>query len=335
MKLKKLLSSKKVLVIGDIILDHYIHGNVYRVSPEAPVPVVLKNKSIYCLGGASNVAQNITSLGAECYLIGIAGQDEQSVVLENLLKEKKVKSFIVKDPTRPTTEKTRIIGNGHQITRIDSETSSQISSSIENELLDAFRSIINLVDGVILQDYGKGLFTNNFTQEIISISKRKGKTILVDPKEKDFSKYSSATWIKPNLSEFKHALDIPQQTQLVKDQIDVLTDKLAREFGFKGVLVTMSEDGMMAKIQGHLEIVGGDKIEVTDVSGAGDTVSAVFLLMQISDINLGDTLKMANLAGSLVCQISGVVPVDLSHLLEDACKKGWKFQTNSGKNIRF
>jgi D-glycero-beta-D-manno-heptose-7-phosphate kinase len=333
MQLKKLLSSKKVLVVGDIILDHYIHGKVYRVSPEAPVPVVLKNESVYCLGGASNVAQNITSFGSECYLLGVTGEDEQSRVLENLLKENGVSPFIVKDPSRTTTEKTRIIGNGHQITRIDTESTDPISDDIKDEILSIFRSVIDLVHGVILQDYGKGLLTPDLIQELISISKEKGRIVLVDPKDKDFSRYSGATWIKPNLSEFKNALDIPQQIQLTKNEIYELSDKLCKEFSFNGILVTMSEEGMMAKVDDYSEYVNGDKIEVTDVSGAGDTVSAVFLLMQISNINLRDTLRMSNLAGSLVCQISGAVPIDTSQLFKGAIRRGWVLSNINGENV--
>ncbi len=333
MQIKKLLSSKKVLVVGDIILDHYIHGKVYRVSPEAPVPVVLKNESVYCLGGASNVAQNITSFGSECYLLGVTGEDEQSRVLENLLKENRVSPFIVKDPSRTTTEKTRIIGNGHQITRIDTESTDPITDDIKDEILSIFRSVIDLVHGVIIQDYGKGLLTPELIQELISISKEKGRIVLVDPKDKDFSRYSGATWIKPNLSEFKNALDIPQQIQLTKNEIYELSDKLCKKFSFNGILVTMSEEGMMAKVDGYSEYVQGDKIEVTDVSGAGDTVSAVFLLMQISNINLRDTLRMSNLAGSLVCQISGAVPIDTSQLFEDAIRRGWVLNNIYGENV--
>lgn len=333
MELRKLLSSKKVLVVGDIILDHYIHGKVYRVSPEAPVPVVLKNQSVYCLGGASNVAQNITSFGSECYLLGITGDDQQSSVLENLLKKKGVSTFIVKDPSRVTTEKTRIIGNGHQITRIDSETTDPITDDIKGEILERFKSIIDLVHGVILQDYGKGLLTPDLIQELISISNENGKIVLVDPKDKDFSRYSGATWIKPNLSEFKNALDIPQQTQLSKADINSLSEGLSKQFDFSGVLVTMSESGMMARINGYSEYVDGDKIEVTDVSGAGDTVSAVFMLMQISDVSIKDTLRMSNLAGSIVCQISGAVPIDTSHLFKAVTKRGWVLSNNSDENI--
>ena len=333
MELRKLLSSKKVLVVGDIILDHYIHGKVYRVSPEAPVPVVLKNQSVYCLGGASNVAQNITSFGSECYLLGITGEDQQSTILENLLKENGISPFIVKDPSRTSTEKTRIIGNGHQITRIDTETTDPITDDIKNEILSIFRSVIGLVHGVILQDYGKGLLTPDLIQELISISKENGKTVLVDPKDKDFSRYSGATWIKPNLLEFKNALAIPQQTQLTKNDICKLSDKLSNEFSFEGILVTMSEDGMVAKTNDYWEYVDGDKIEVTDVSGAGDTVSAVFLLMQISGINLRDTLRISNLAGSLVCQISGAVPINTSQLFKEASGRGWVLTNVSGENI--
>lgn len=322
MQIKKLASSKKILVVGDIILDHYIYGKVHRISPEAPVPVVLKDRSVYCLGGASNVAQNITSFGSECYLIGVTGDDGSSVVLETLMKEKKISPFIIKDVSRTTTEKMRVVGNGHQVTRIDSESTDPISEEIKCKVRDVFKSLIGLSHGVILQDYGKGLLTPDLIKDLIEISKENKKIVLVDPKDKDFSRYSGVTWIKPNLSEFKTCLDIPQTTKLDKKEISNLAGNLINDFGFEGVLVTMSEEGMLVRTPDSYESVDGDKIEVTDVSGAGDTVSAVFLLMQLAGLSLKDSLALANLSGSMVCQVSGAVSVDADSLFELALSRG-------------
>ncbi len=323
MDIRKLLSSKKVLVVGDIILDHYVYGKVYRVSPEAPVPVVLKNRSVYCLGGAANVAQNVTSFGSECYLLGVTGDDQSSLVLDDLLKQQSISPFLVKDSSRPTTEKTRIVGNGHQITRIDCEITDTISENVKEEIISQYKNLIKLVHGVILQDYGKGLFSPDLLQDLISIAQKEGKIVLVDPKEKDFSRYSGADWIKPNLLEFKNAVGVSPQEKLTEEKILEFCDLLIGSYGFGGILLTMSEDGMLARSGESYEIDGGMKIEVTDVSGAGDTVSAIFILMQICDITLENSLRVSNLGGSMVCQISGAVPINSDELIRISIKRGW------------
>ena len=323
MRIKNIVSSKKILVIGDVILDHYIHGKVFRISPEAPVPVVLKSKSVYCLGGAANVAQNVTSFGSGCYLLGITGSDQSGNVIKDLCKQKGVITMLVEDPNRVTTEKTRIIGNNHQITRIDSESTDPISEPIHNLLLEEFERVIHLVDGVIIQDYGKGLLTESILQIIIRRCKEYGKLVLVDPKEKDFNRYSGADWIKPNLSELKNAAEIQAHKSLTTGEIIEVGDQIRKNFNFGNILITMSENGMLARSKDFVETVDGYKIDVTDVSGAGDTVSAVFMLMHLSGVCIKDTLNISNLAGSMVCKISGAVPINSEDLFLEASTMGW------------
>lgn len=323
MSFENLISSRKVLVVGDIILDHYIYGKVYRISPEAPVPVVLKDSSSYCLGGAANVAQNVTSLGAECYLLGITGNDLNSDIIEDLLKQKSISSFLIKDKSRPTTEKTRIIGNNHQITRVDTEIIDVISPDLQDIVISEFKRIISLVHGVIFQDYGKGMLNTNLLSRLFDIAKEHGVPILVDPKDKDFTRYSGSDWIKPNLSEFKNSLGISLHQTLSKAEIENLIQDLCIRYDFRGVLVTLSENGMIARDHKESAAVDGYKIEVTDVSGAGDTVSAVFLLSMICNLGLQNSLEISNLAGSMVCQISGAVPINSIELFKKAKIKGW------------
>ena len=333
MHLKERLSSKTILVAGDIILDHYIYGKVYRVSPEAPVPVVLRDKSTYCLGGSANVAQNITSFGAKCYLLGVVGEDTSAIEIQNLLSEKDVIPLLFKDPFRPSTEKTRIIGNGHQIVRIDSEVDSEISEEISNEVFQLFLSVVEDLDGIILQDYGKGLLSRSLVERILEVSKERDIPILTDPKDKDFSKYSGSDWVKPNFLEFKDSLGIPTNRTL--DSLDVLKlmDELKQKYNLSNVLLTLSEKGMIAKSEFDYESVDGIPIEVTDVSGAGDTVSAVFILLWVNNISLRDCLRISNLAGSIVCQTSGAIPIDINTLFATLHKYSWIVSEKNGETV--
>jgi rfaE bifunctional protein kinase chain/domain len=333
MYLKALLSSKKILVIGDVILDHYIYGKVYRVSPEAPVPVVLKSNSTYCLGGSANVAQNISSFGSECWLLGVYGDDMGSLEIDSLLQKKNINSLMVRDYSRPTVEKTRIIGNNHQIVRMDSETDHPLIPSVEEEVLLLFNSIISQMDGVIIQDYGKGMLSDVLIQKITKICSDLGIPTLTDPKDPDFSKYEGSTWIKPNLTEFKNALGIPAHNEVSPPNLTKLMDNLRECFGFGGILLTLSEGGMALKTKEESYFVPGIPIEVTDVSGAGDTVSAVFMLLLSSNVSYSDCLKISNLAGSLVCQVSGVVPVSPEILFNSILKYSWSITDKSGGSI--
>lgn len=333
MHLKERLASKTILVVGDIILDHYIYGKVYRVSPEAPVPVVLKDKSTYCLGGSANVAQNITSFGAKCYLLGVVGEDSTAIKIQNLLSEKEVVPMLVKDPSRPSTEKTRIIGNGHQIVRIDSEVDVEVSEEISDKVFELFLSIVEDLDGIIIQDYGKGLLSRTLVERILVESKERDIPTLTDPKDKDFSRYSGSDWIKPNFLEFKNSLGIPENRSL--DSLDVLKliGELKQKFDLRNVLLTLSENGMIAKSEFEFETVEGIPIEVTDVSGAGDTVSAVFMLLLSSNISLRDCLRISNLSGSIVCQTSGAIPIDINTLFTTLHKYSWIVSEKTGEPV--
>ena len=333
MDLKDLLSKNKVLVIGDVILDNYIYGKVHRISPEAPVPVVLKNKSNYCLGGSANVAQNVSSFGSTCYLIGVCGDDQSANTLSNLMEEKNIIPSLIKDPSRPTTEKTRIIGNNHQIARIDSESTLAVSADVQAEIISEFLNVIDDVDGVVIQDYGKGMLTETLLSKIFHECKERNIPTITDPKERDFTKYAGSSWIKPNLTEFKNALDVPLTSDLKLSEIESKASSMLNTFGFDGVLLTMSEMGMLLKTSNYMESVDGIKIEVTDVSGAGDTVSAVFILSLLSGVSLKDCLRISNLSGSIVCQISGAVPVDPNILLNSIASNGWSIMCDSGNLI--
>lgn len=316
MDLANLISKKRILVVGDSILDEYIYGKVYRISPEAPVPVVLKSNRSYCLGGASNVAQNIISMGASCDLISIIGKDHAGDKLSSLCKDIGI-NLIGLDDGRSTTVKSRVIGNGHQIVRIDEESTFPISEHIENCLIELVNSASHLVDGVIIQDYGKGLVTKRVVDHINSLFSKKLVPVLVDPKDNDISKYSGSHIIKPNLSEFKNFLGVDQNIKLSGNDIKNRAMDLMLNNSVGSLLITLSEKGMVYVKDDLFVTDRGVKIDITDVSGAGDTVSAVFMLFYLAGMPISDCLRASNLAGSQVCKISGAVPVNLNLLIAD------------------
>jgi len=323
MNFKELFSTQKILVVGDSILDHYVYGKVHRVSPEAPVPVVLKNREEFFLGGAANVAQNITTFGANCTLLSLIGNDGDGKILFEKCIEKNITPIFIQEESRPTTKKTRVIGNKHQIVRIDVETTCDLLENSTLKIIEIFEEQVQFHDGIIFQDYGKGLLTDYLLTSLIQIAKKYSKKILVDPKEPDLGRYQGIDLIKPNLSEFKAMINIKSEEDLEIEQIVNYAQLVMEEFDYQYFLITLSENGMLLVGRHFSHHISGISVDVADVSGAGDTVSAVFGLgffsgehEVLSNRDLIGVAKLANLAGSLVCRHSGAVPVDPEELFE-------------------
>ena len=316
MDLVNLISKKRILVIGDSILDEYIYGKVYRISPEAPVPVVLKSERSFCLGGSANVAQNVISLGARCDLITVIGNDYAGNKVASLCSDSGINLLPLYDG-RNTTVKSRIIGNGHQIVRVDEESTYPIDKSMEDDLFDLACSVLPHIDGVIIQDYGKGMLSKQIINRLSILFSENSITVLSDPKDHDISKYSGSSIIKPNLTEFKHFLNIDQSTQLTIEDIRDKARELISNNDVGALLITLSENGMVYVSQDDFVSESGVKIDITDVSGAGDTVSAVFLIFLVLGLPIDACLHASNLAGIQVCKISGAVPVNLDTLISD------------------
>jgi rfaE bifunctional protein kinase chain/domain len=321
MNLLKLFSTQKILVVGDSILDHYVYGKVHRVSPEAPVPVVLKNREEYFLGGAANVAQNITAFGAKCTLLSLMGSDVESKILLQKCLDENIEPLFIEERGRPTTKKTRVLGNRHQIVRIDVEESRDLSLGSSLKIMKIFEEQIQAHDGVIFQDYGKGLFTNSLLNHLVQICQKHDKKILVDPKEPDLFRYQGACFIKPNLAEFKAMLKLKTEDELEIHQISDYAQRALEEFDYNFFLITLSERGILLVGRDFSRHLPGINVDVSDVSGAGDTVSAVFGLGFFSSLKnpkpgleLHHIAELSNLAGSLVCRHSGAVPVDPEEL---------------------
>ncbi len=295
---------RKVLVIGDVILDHYIFGSAERLSPEAPVPVVWLKSEEYLLGGASNVANNIKVMGARVLLCGIVGKDIHAEVLKKLLKKKRIDSFLIETNKKPTILKTRVIASHQQIVRVDKEDPAPIDGRIIKRITEFLIKNINKFEGIIIEDYGKGLITPELLIRVKEIAKKYKKVVTVDPKEDHFSFYKDLDAITPNKKEAQSGLGIKIKS---KQDLDKAGRILSEEFNIKSVLITLGEEGMALYEKGKLPLhIPTKALEVFDVTGAGDTVIALFTLGILSGLNSYESALLANFAAGIVVSKLGV-----------------------------
>lgn len=306
--------SKRIAVIGDIMLDKYIFGHVSRISPEYPVPVVDVTHEDSRLGGAANVALNTLSLGAETILIGITGADSNREILLDLFRNHGLATEgLICDPSRPTTSKTRILSQNHHITRVDFESRKEIDAEIERAVFDSVEAVLDSVDAIVLEDYNKGLLGAQLIQQIITSAKRHNVPVLVDPKHQNFFAYKGCTIFKPNLSEMAASLGIilHNNDREVEDACLLLQKKLEAD----AIIVTRSDKGMTV-YNGAFTHIEATSLEVADVSGAGDTVIGILALGTAAHIDIVTNAIIANLAAGTVCQEVGAVPVNPEKLLK-------------------
>jgi rfaE bifunctional protein kinase chain/domain len=309
---------KKVLIVGDVMVDAYIMGKVERLSPEAPVPVVNIEDRDMRLGGAANVALNIIALKAQPILCSVIGSDPEGKDFLDLLKSSNLLTDgIVQSVERKTTTKTRILGNKHQLLRIDNEVTHDISEAENEALLNVFRKYIDSCDVVILEDYNKGVLTEKNIPLLIDIARKAGKPVAVDPKKKNFLSYRHVTLFKPNLKEIKEGLnsdlnlkDHRNLTEVVKELNAILKNTYT--------MVTLSEDGVMITDHSDYEFIPAHVRHISDVSGAGDTVISVASLCLASGIDRHIIADLSNLAGGLVCEENGVVPINIEKLKKES-----------------
>ncbi len=309
----------RILVIGDVMLDAYVMGKVNRISPEAPVPIVSLENEDARIGGAGNVALNLLALGAKPIICGLIGEDSSGDKLLNLFEKNGISTDgLVKSMARKTTVKTRVISNKQQLLRIDSESTFPLLESEEIKLNDTIQNIINQgVDGIIFEDYNKGVLTDSVIQNTIKIAKEKDIPTTVDPKKENFLSYKGVSLFKPNLKELKEGLnlnfDFNSNKELFEKGIELLEEKLQNEISF----VTLSENGVFIKNQTEKYYVPAHMRSISDVSGAGDTVIAVATLCLISGASIQQIAEISNLAGGLVCEKSGVVSISKNDLLKE------------------
>jgi rfaE bifunctional protein kinase chain/domain len=289
---KSQFKDAKILVVGDVMLDRYWFGDVERISPEAPVPVVLVGTKDERLGGAANVAINASSLGAQLCLMGVVGNDEPGHSVEAMLEKSGVRSRLLKDPNFPTTVKLRVIARQQQLVRIDFE--ERPSPEQLTTKLELFEQEYVNHDVVLFSDYGKGSLEH--VAAMIALCKKAGKTTLVDPKGDDYAKYAGASVLTPNRSEFKQVMGGWKTEAQLLEKAQTLRERLS----LGALLLTRSEEGMtLFTAQGSFHVPAQAR-EVFDVSGAGDTVIATLACAVGSGMSLPDSVTLANKAGGVV-----------------------------------
>jgi len=303
------LARAKVLVAGDVMLDRYWFGEVNRISPEAPVPIVRVHRSDERPGGAANVARNIASLGAQAGLLAVVGADEAANTLAHLLKGHGVDATLHKDATLPTTVKLRVIGRQQQLLRIDFETLP--SHEVLLSKLKDFETMITKADVVVLSDYGKGGLEH--IGKMIAACKAAGKPVLVDPKGDDYSRYRGATMLTPNRSEFREVAGRWKSEEELAEK----AEKLRRELELEALLVTRSEEGMTLFRADEITHEPTLAREVYDVSGAGDTVIATLSVMLAAGLSMPQAVHIANRAAGIVVGKLGTASVTFAELQQD------------------
>lgn len=308
-ELEKKFTTQKIAVIGDLMLDGYFWGEVKRVSPEAPVPVVEIESEFFRFGGAANVALNIAKLGGSPLTLGVIGDDLDGNTFLNLMTEANLTpNGIFKDASRPTTTKTRVIAGNQHVVRIDKESTNYISREIEKSIIELLISDINSISAIILQDYNKGVLTENLISKIIEIANHHNKIITVDPKFINFKKYKNVTLFKPNRKETE---DILGMRILTDKDISIAGNKLLEILKSKFVLLTLGEKGIALFESGKSEIRISTKArKVADVSGAGDTVISTLTLALACGASISESAYVANFAAGIVCEEVGIVPID-------------------------
>jgi len=302
-------NNKKIFVIGDLMLDVYIWGKVGRISPEAPVPIVEVEEESYRFGGAANVGMNIKSLGGIPILVGVIGYDREGTVIDALIKENNIeRDGVFYDEDRPTTVKTRIIAHNQHVVRIDKEDRSEISSDLENKILQFIQQRKNEIDGIILQDYNKGVLTKSLIKQVIDFASQNNILITVDPKFDNFFEYRNVTVFKPNRKETEDALGFKLDSEeRVLEAGQQLKEKLNPEY----LLLTRGEKGMtLFSKNGDVHTIPTRARKVADVSGAGDTVIATITMALAAGAEIEEASTIANLAAGLVCEEVGVVPIN-------------------------
>jgi rfaE bifunctional protein kinase chain/domain len=307
----------KVLILGDVMVDSYVWGRVSRVSPEAPVPVVMQLNTENRLGGAANVALNIKSLGATPIMCSVIGKDENGKLFRDLITRLNMpEDGLIESSERITTNKTRIIAGHQQLLRVDSEVEHYIGPDLETALWEKIQGLIAIGDisAIIFQDYDKGVITVNLIEKTIELAKSRKIPTLVDPKKRNFSHYHHATLFKPNFKELVEGM----KTELGKSdfaKIHEAAQRLQTASGFEMVLITLSEQGMLISQGNTFHVVPTHAHEVSDVSGAGDTVIAMASLCLAAGLDSFQLARLSNLAAGLVCEKIGVVPVEQEWML--------------------
>lgn len=315
------IAGLKVAVVGDIMLDTYWWGKVDRISPEAPVPVVSLQNKEYRLGGAANVCLNTIALNAATTVFSVIGNDDDAGILTGMLQSSGINTgYVIRSEKRITTNKTRVMGRNQQMMRLDAEITHDISKDEEEQLINQFKQYLQTTgaDVVIFEDYNKGVLTETLINSLIQICRQHNIVTTVDPKRKNFFAYKQVDIFKPNLKEVKDALNVPLE-EINAQSLGDVHEKLYSHLQHNISLITLSERGVFVQGNGEKNIIPTHQRNITDVSGAGDTVIAVASLVYTATKNIKLAAAMANLAGGLVCEEVGTAAINAEMLLRE-CK---------------
>ena len=309
------LGAQTVLCIGDLMLDDFVYGDVSRISPEAPAPVIAVQREDMVIGGAGNVARNVAALGARCIFLGVIGNDAGGRLIKAAFRDyRRIKPHLIVDKTRPSTRKLRFVSEHHSthLLRADWEKAQPVGAKIEAALIRAAHAALRRADAVVLSDYAKGLLTPRVIRAVIKRARKLKVPVVVDPKGTDYSVYRGATIVTPNRKEL---LDATRQPAATQAELVAAAAELASEVNSKAVLVTMSEEGMLLYRRGGGSVhVPAYSVKVRDVSGAGDTVVAVLALMLAAGADFEAAMRVANAAASVVIGKRGTATVSAAEL---------------------
>jgi rfaE bifunctional protein kinase chain/domain len=320
LKLKKNFKGKRIAVIGDMMLDIYFWGDVKRISPEAPVPVLEVEEEFYRFGGAANCALNIAKLSGVPEPIGVIGYDNFGTVFNSLLTEQNISHHgIIEDDTRPTTAKTRVIADSQHVVRIDKESKDTIGKNIQTKIINYVNGLIKNLDGIILQDYNKGVLSSSLIPQIIELANKNKILITVDPKYHNFYEYKNVTVFKPNRKEAEDILGMKIKTDA---DVSFAGNTLLKKLNAKNILLTLGEGGIAVFEKGKPEKRMPTKArKVADVSGAGDTVISTLTMALAAGANIYEASYLANYAGGIVCEEVGIVPIEIDKLFDTVQKE--------------
>jgi D-beta-D-heptose 7-phosphate kinase/D-beta-D-heptose 1-phosphate adenosyltransferase len=308
------LTEQTVLVVGDLMLDEFVYGEVSRISPEAPTPVIAVKRTELMIGGAGNVSRNLVSLGARCIFVGVVGDDDSGGELKKeLAKVPRIETHLVTDAARTTTRKVRFVSEHHSahMLRADWEPASPVAKDSEDALISHAIKAMPSVGAVVLSDYAKGALTLRVIRAVIDAANKLKKPVVVDPKGRDYTVYKGATLITPNRQELADATHSPTQTD---EQVATAAAELGRALGTRAVLVTRSEDGMTLVGEGAAVHVPAYPVRVRDVSGAGDTVVAVLAAMLAMQSDFESAMRAANAAAAVVVGKRGTATLSVAEL---------------------
>jgi rfaE bifunctional protein kinase chain/domain len=316
-------NQQKIMIIGDVMIDSYLWGTVDRISPEAPIPIVALKRRENRMGGAANVALNVKALGSEPILCSVIGHDEKGDEFLKLLGKEGIRQEgLVRSHERLTTTKFRIFGNHHQMLRVDEEVDHDLSDDDHQELVAQIEKILGeeKIDCIIFQDYNKGVISDGLIKRVVTLAASRSIPVTVDPKQRNFSSFSGVTLFKPNLKELKEGLklEIPDNNQ---EAVIEAAQSLRKLLNCKYVMTTLSEKGVLVSLADTITekniFVPAHARSVADVSGAGDTVISVASACLAGGCSPYEIAYISNLAGGLVCEEVGVVPVNKEKLLKE------------------